>query len=695
MKVGWLLPLAAGFCLDWQLQSSIFGLPIDDAYIYVKYIDNLAQGAGFSFNPHETSFGVTSFLFTILGATAKTCLPWIDSATICQWIGVATHLSMLWLAQRIVHRLTENYLLSWLAGALLALCRPLYFTAPSGLETPLFLLTAMIVIWIGLRRPGPNLVNLGAAGALLYLSRPEGFFFTLSFLAALAVYPLIFEPEKVWLAWKKISGRVLYYIAGFSMVAAPYLFFVKAHSGHWMPMTFYGKLINRSTFLFEPWHEKLKSGVFAVVEGYQQMIAQDPTPFLFGLWAFLSFLSFLFFALDCGRRKPDPFPFAVRTAVFSFLAFPFLFGAVFRTSPMFGGYFVRYIQILIVVIHIEGVVGFHRMASMAANVFRTEANRRRFVRVASAFLIPAMIYSAKVALERMAGDREFYKGHVTVNESVRKKAAQWIDQNTEPDARIFTSNTGLGAVGAYCHRFVRDEAGLISSDIYPFLLGYSQGFNHWHKMMEYMKEMDIDYYTTFPPYGSENRHSKTIAEIEEPSLKGTRLERTMRIRISRFIAPEAYDLWADYESEATFVDRAEKPAVDGRVRLTRWGDKPVIAMQTRSDPADIRQRMIFPSNACMAAGVGFDFDREFGPDDQVVIEIKVNYGSELETVFTKTYSLQECARQSRIDSLQIDLSAYSKKYAFLLYGARSSGPNASGIWTGWIEPNLLSMSDSL
>ncbi|MGC9327446.1 MAG: hypothetical protein ACP5I1_07410 [Candidatus Hinthialibacter sp.] len=694
MKLGWLLPIIAGFCLDWRLQSAIFGLPIDDAYIYVKYIDNLAQGAGYSFNPHETSFGVTSFLFTILGAAVKICLPWIDTTAICQWIGVMAHLLMLWLAQRIVYRLTENYLLSWLCGAFLSLCRPLYFTAPSGMETPLFLMTGMIVFWIGLRRSGPNLVNLGVAGALFYLSRPEGFYFTLTFFAALAVYPLLFESDKVWMQWKWISGRVLYYCAGFFMAAAPYLCFVKAHSGHWMPMTFYGKLINRSTFLFEPWPEKIKAGVFAVTEGYQQMFAQDPTPFLFGLWAFLSFLSFLFFALDCGRRKPDPFLFAVRTAWFSFLAFPFLFGAVFRTSPMFGGYFVRYLQILIVVIHIEGFVGVHRIASMAAKVFRTESSRRRFVRIATAFLIPAVIYSANVALERLAGDREFYQGHVTVNEAVRKKAGRWIDQNTEPDARIFTSNTGLGAVGAYCRRFVRDEAGLISSDIYPFLLKYAQGFNHWHNMMEYMKEMEIDYYTTFPPYGSETRHSKTIAEIEEPSLKGTNLERTMRIRISQFIAPEVYDLGADYESEAVFVDRAEKPAVEGRVQLTRWNGKPVVAVLTRSEAADIRQRMIFPSNACMTAGVGFDSEQEFGPGDQVVLEVKVHYGNELKTVFSQTYSLQNYSRRSRIDALQIDLSAYSKKYAFLLYGARCSGPNAPEIWTGWIEPKLCSQTGS-
>lgn len=678
--------------MAWQLCGGVFGLPIDDAYIYVKYIENIAQGGGYSFNPGETSFGVTSFLFTVLGAAIKNIIPSLDAVTVCQWIGLTCGCLLIGFAQRVVFRLTENYLLSLIAGFLLAFSRPIYFTAPSGLETLLFLCATIGIIDYGLRPSRVNLVYLGLGGASIYLSRPEGLFFSLAFLGGLFVYPLLFESNNVLRAWKRIGALALFYSAGLFLAAAPYLAFVKRHSGRWMPMTFYGKLLNRSDFLLEPWYEKIKSGFFALTEGCQQILAQDATPFTLGLLFGLSLLSFAFFVFQCGRQKPDPARFALRAAMFAFFSFPFLFGAVFHTSPMFGGYFVRYIQIVIALLHIEAAVGLHQGIRLFANIFQEETHRRRFTAVVSCLLAPCVFAAAFCAVKMLNRDATFYKENVAVNEKVRKRAAEWIAQNTPPDARILTSNSGLGAVGAYCNRFVRDEAGLINSDIYPFLRGYSEGFNHWHKILEYMKALRIDYYTTFPPYGAETRHSQTVAEVEEPSLKGTKYEKLMRVRISRFIAPEEYDLYADYANEASFVDRAPKPATEDRVRLTQWEGKNTVTLQAMSDQADIRQRMLFPSSAQFTANIGFDAQNGFSPDDAAIVEIKVNYGKEMKTLFSKTYPLKDAVRQIGVDRIDADLSEFSGKYAFLFYGARVVGPNAGGIWVGWIEPKLVSRS---
>lgn len=693
MYPGWCVPVVCGFFMARRLHGGTFGLPIDDAYIYVKYIENLAQGSGYSFNPGETSFGVTSFLFTILGAAIKKVLPWLDAVTVCLWIGMVSHGLLLWFAQRVVYRLTENYPVSLLAGFMLAFCRPIYFTAPSGLETLLFLSAASAIFYYGLRTIRINLVVLGVGGALLYLSRPEGLYFSIAFVLSLLAYPLLFESKNVWYEWKRLGVLSLYFLFGLFLAAAPYLAFVKWHSGHWMPMTFYGKLLNRSDFLLEPWYEKIRSGFLAVTEGYQQIMAQDSMPFTLGLLAGLSLISFASFVFRCGREKPAPVWFAVRMAMFAFFAFPFLFGAVFSTSPMFGGYFVRYIQIAILVLHIEGAAGLHRGIETLSTLFPSEIHRARAIRVVSWLLLPCVVFAASASWKMLARDTKFYQENVAVNEKVRKRAAEWIAQNTQPDARILTSNTGLGAVGAYCGRFVRDEAGLISSDIYPFLKGYSEGFNHWHKILEYMKALRIDYFTTFPPYGAENRHTQTVAEIEEPSLKGTRFEKTMRVRISRFIAPETYDLWADYEKEASFADRAPTPVYEDRVRLVQWEGKNTVTMRVLPDPADIRQRMIFPTHAQFTSGIGFDAPGEFAADNTATVEIKVNYGNEVKTLLSKTYPLKDAGRQIPIDSLNVSLSEYSGKFAFILYGAHVTGSHSENIWVGWIEPKLLSQAE--
>lgn len=691
MLLAWCAPVLCGLIAAMILKHGIFGLPIDDAYIYVKYIQNIADGNGYSFNPNETSFGVTSFAFTIIGAAAKAAMPSIGAVAICQWISIMSFLILLWLAQRIVYGLTGNFTISLVAGAALALCRPLYFTAPSGLETTFFLMATALMLHLGLKSASGNFFLLGGACSLCYLARPEGFFFTLVFLGSYGFYPLLFESENVCNVWKRSLKSLLTFMAGFMLFALPYVSFVKWHSGQWMPMTYYGKLLNRSTFTLEPWYGKIKAGIFAIPEAYKQTLVQDITPFTFGLLTLLSLISFAFFLLACGRKTPNARWFSLRIVMFSVFGFPFLYGAAFRASPMFGGYFVRYIQILIVMMHIEGLIGLHYLFKIVANVMQKEDMRRYIILFCSILLFPYVIFIGYSDYKRFNRDKEFYSGHVTINEGVRKKAAQWIDQNLEPDARILTSNTGLGVVGAYANRFIRDEAGLINSDVYPFLRGFSEGFNHWHKMMEYMKHLNINYYTTFPPYGDDTRHTETVIELEEPLLKGTKFERLMRVRISKFVAPEEYDLWSDHKDEAVVVDRAEQSDIKDRVRLTKWNQQPVIAVRTSADLLDIRQRMIFPSRAHFSSGLAFDSQSEFGPEDKVFVEVKVNYGGKLHPVFTKEYTMQGCPRREQSVAFDVDLTQFSGKFAFLLYGVRAVGSNTRGLWVGWMNPKLQSV----
>src|SRR5438552_3260795 len=39
---------------------------VDDTYIYLQYARNIAAGQGFSFNPGEPSYGITSIFWAIL-----------------------------------------------------------------------------------------------------------------------------------------------------------------------------------------------------------------------------------------------------------------------------------------------------------------------------------------------------------------------------------------------------------------------------------------------------------------------------------------------------------------------------------------------------------------------------------------------------------------------------------------------------
>jgi hypothetical protein len=45
---------------------AVYGVSLDDAYIFFVYARNVATGQGWSFNAGETSFGTSSVLWTLL-----------------------------------------------------------------------------------------------------------------------------------------------------------------------------------------------------------------------------------------------------------------------------------------------------------------------------------------------------------------------------------------------------------------------------------------------------------------------------------------------------------------------------------------------------------------------------------------------------------------------------------------------------
>lgn len=691
----WLIPIVPALYLDLRLMFSIYGLPIDDAYIYVKYIRNIVSGAGYSFNSGETSFGVTSFLFTICCSIFQYVMPFIDTVRICQLSSVFSHMLLLWIAQRIVFGQTGNFVISLMAGGLLAFCFPLFFIAPSGLETLFFIASVLLTVWLGLREPSVGPVWLGVLSSVIYLSRPEGVYFAFTFLCFFWSYPFIFSNGRFRQYLKQTFKITILYLTGFSFFTLPYLLFVKIHSGGWMPMTYYGKLLNRNNYTLSPWYINIKEGVIALIKGYNETLLQDHTVFMLAAIILFAYFSSIAFAFRCGKTPPTPLRFAVRAAVFSFFLFPFIFGFAFRISPLFGGYCVRYILILTVLCHIEAFIVSHLILSRALAWIGNEQSREKAIRIASLVFIPLILYSATIVFKRLENDIAKYQRHVIVSESVRRPASEWINDHASKDARVFTSNTGLGAVGVYLDRYIKDEAGLINPDIHPYLQGFSQGFNHWHKMLEYMKEKEIDYVTVFPPYGEPIRHTQLVATIEEPRLKGTNFERIMTIDILRFTAPERYELWKEYPQNAVLVDRAYppaqqvRPASEDRVRVTDWKEQPVVAIQTRSQEANIRQQMIFPTHARLTAGIAFDFPpRGYAQDEEIIVEVKVNYAKTLDTVFSQSFPLTNLEPRQIAGQIEIDLEPYSKKYAYLLYGVRISKPSLEGVWTGWVAPVL-------
>ncbi len=146
------------FLLVWDLG------PVDDAFITFRYAHHLAAGEGLSFNAGERVEGYSSLSWTLLLALGDAL--GLDLPDLSRVLGLALGAGTLLLL----------LLASWarprarlLSAGLLAVWLPGVYHFLNGLETALtaFLVTALVAV----KRP----VIHHMAGALLVLTRPEGF----------------------------------------------------------------------------------------------------------------------------------------------------------------------------------------------------------------------------------------------------------------------------------------------------------------------------------------------------------------------------------------------------------------------------------------------------------------------------------------------------------------------------------------
>jgi arabinofuranosyltransferase len=144
------------------------GFPLDDSWIHLQFARNLAEGAGFSFNPGVPVAGSTAPLWTLLlGAAFALAGP---SIVIVKAIGVAVTLA--------AALITRQAALAWgasgpaaLAAALAVLWTgPLAWGSLSGMEVPLAAMLVAAALWAHARG---RLFLTALFAALAPLARPE------------------------------------------------------------------------------------------------------------------------------------------------------------------------------------------------------------------------------------------------------------------------------------------------------------------------------------------------------------------------------------------------------------------------------------------------------------------------------------------------------------------------------------------
>lgn len=142
---------------------------VDDAFITFRYARNLAEGAGFVFNPGEAILGTTTPLFALLMAAFHLVgaeLPW--SALLLTGLADAGTAVLIFL---VLHRMSRNPMVALAAALLFSFSAgSIRFTA-GGMETGLFVFLVMLSVWFFLEERYPA---AAASAALATLTRPEG-----------------------------------------------------------------------------------------------------------------------------------------------------------------------------------------------------------------------------------------------------------------------------------------------------------------------------------------------------------------------------------------------------------------------------------------------------------------------------------------------------------------------------------------
>ena len=224
-----------------SLTGGQLGVPLDDAWIHYQFARNLSQGQGFSYNPGQPTPGSTAPLWTLLLAGVGIFTE--DFLVPSLLLSAGFLLTAVWLSYGFTFDLTKNHLAGLLAALAVAVSGRFLWAGLAGMETTAFAALSLAAVWVywrmGLRPLAVVLFGLASQ------MRPEG-----HALFALAVADSL-------LAWRwplaerstPFNGRLLLIsLAIYGAIAAPYVVFSLATTGHPLPNTFYAKV--GSQFLF-------------------------------------------------------------------------------------------------------------------------------------------------------------------------------------------------------------------------------------------------------------------------------------------------------------------------------------------------------------------------------------------------------------------------------------------------------------
>ena len=422
--------LAAAAVVIFLVTSSAtltLGYPLDDAWIHQTYARNLGQGGEWAFVPGQPSAGSTAPLWTALLALGYVLrLPHLAWAYL---LGFFSLLSLAWLGERTFRDWLpgETGRVPW-AGLFLAGEWHLVWAAVSGMETLLSAALILLVLWrVGLAR-GRAWLGVGLLIGLSVWVRPDG----ITLLGPAGLTLLLVEPDgrtrmrsAGWLA----LGMVLFFV--------PYLGFNLVVQGSVWPNTFYAKQAEYAILRELPLLTRLLNELRLPLIGAGLLLLPGAVTYVRHAWI--------------NRR------WAALAGCIWFVGYALLYALRLPVTYQYGRYFIPAMPVYFV----AGLAGTVLLARVLSQPYG------RFARMRWVLLRVWLLTTALVWLGFLAIGAGRYGQDVAVIEEEMVASAQWIAQNTPPDALIAAHD--IGALGYFGQRNILDLAGLVSPEVIPFI----------------------------------------------------------------------------------------------------------------------------------------------------------------------------------------------------------------------------------
>jgi arabinofuranosyltransferase len=429
---------------SWAMQG--LGLPLDDAWIHQTYARNLARAGQWAFIVGQPSAGSTSPLWTVLLALGVLVgmrgLVWTYViggilVALCGWVGA------LWVGAQ--DRFRWNWAL--LAGALIVLEWHLAWSAVSGMEIPALALLALLAVR-SLERETRNPLLLGMLIGLGAWIRPDA----LTLVLPLLVVILVEDHAHAG----RLARRLLLAAGGLALLLLPYLIFNRSLSGSFWPTTYFAKqaeyAVLRETSLFGRMMEQAIQPLVGVGISVLPGVILDTVHWV---------------------RKKAWVKLAGLLWVGAFL------GAYALRLPVTYQH-GRYVMPVIPVLLVLGVRGMMNWADWSSRIFWRRLVSRLWLLCTLGVLVSFWI-AGSVAYSRDVG----------LIETEMVATAEWVAENTEPDALVAAHD--IGALGYFGQRRLLDLAGLVTPQVIPIL-------RDERALEEYLDAAGVDYLMTFPAW---------------------------------------------------------------------------------------------------------------------------------------------------------------------------------------------------